>query len=594
MLMASGSHEVDITALVKRYGKACLNTSRSEAVLVARLCEVGKALLQEKARTLVANAGSSPILVHFSSDGTPISAKKQFKGSSSKVEVVRQGRDTEEYQVQHVFYRTLDAEGVPVTTTVLRDPLPLTSGKTALAMYSAGVAFFRSARQLGHVGISVCTYTWDRAAYSAQARLWKQHHMMLAPGFAAPSQGLDSDALTMLEWIETTPCCQHDCHNALKWSLHSQFNNSQMMQDMFIVVAAARNSYVLLHQHMALWLQSTIVLIPDNELPPIQDRIELWTALGIEPTLVEVVASELRLQWKDGKLQVAASCVKVPDLLDTVSSALLGLWEFRQFCSSRWVTVGTSCRRLLAAWLSGFDSLVATVRANPKASDWNLHGYEKLTPAMRQFVAIAGMSAYSSEAVLAELMADSRVPRRLPELEEAMEHELTFLKSIRRPIWADIAAVSHQTPGEARTQTLSAAHISNGFLRTKCFNPAKELPWSLGTGDVDENLAQLAAGPEPDQPTANKIWRLVRLGYNRGQLKKGISLLLDAPWGTSGAEQQHASATLLKKFHPEVGQDSLMERAFLHTYLPPPLAQPNHRREAPGQAATEGASAVAA
>ena len=167
------------------------------------------------------------------------------------------------------------------------------------------------------------------------------------------------------------------------------------------------------------------------------------------------------------------------------------------------MTVGASCRRLLAAWLSGFGSLVATVRANPKASDWNLHGYEKLTPAMRQFVAIAGMSANSSEAVLAELMADSRVPRRLPELEEAIGHELPFLKSIRRPIWADIAAVSHQTQGEARTQTLSAAHISSGFLWTECFNPAKEFPWSLGIGDVDENLTRLAAGPEPDQPTAN-------------------------------------------------------------------------------------------
>ena len=110
----------------------------------------------------------------------------------------------------------------------------------------------------------------------------------------------------------------------------------------------------------------------------------------------------------------------------------------------------------------------------------------------------------------------------------------------------------------------------------------------MGTGDVDENLT--AAGPEPDQPTASNIWRLVRFGYNRAQLKKGLSLLLDAPWGTSGAEQQHASATLLKKFHPEVGQDSVMEHAFLHTLRP----QANHRREAPGQAETEGASAVAA
>ena len=572
-MTSSGSQATDIAAQLRQYGKVCASISRDEADIAARLCEVGKAFLQAKARSLVASANGQPILVHFSSDGTPISTKKQVKGTSPAYSASRQGRDTEEYQVQHVFYRTLDSAGQPSTVALVRDPVPLTHGKSALAIYSSGKAFFQNARQLGHMGISICTYSWDRAAYGALSRVWRQHHMVLGASFSMPERGLDSEALSLLEWVEPIPCCQHDTHNALKWSLHSYFNDAQLMGDMYIIVASVRNAYVLLHQHLAHWLQAKLVLVPDHELPPVQERVDLWTALGVDPDLVELLACKLRLQWEGGKVEIAESCADLPDLLETLSTALLGLWQFQQFSASRWVTIGASCRNLVAAWLSGFDSLVAATRADPKASDFHIHGYTKLTPDLRKFVAIAAFSSYTSEAVLAELIADSRVARRVAELEDAMAQEVGFLTSLKQPVWEAIGNVCGMTPGELRSRVLSAAHVANGFLYTKCLTPAKQLPWSLGVGDVDENLSRLAGGPLPAQPTAQKIWQLLRIGYNNAQLKIGLALLLDAPWGTASVEQQHASATVVKKFHPEISQESLMERAFLHTFrllLPSP------------------------
>ena len=42
-------------------------------------------------------------------------------------------------------------------------------------------------------------------------------------------------------------------------------------------------------------------------------------------------------------------------------------------------------------------------------------------------------------------------------------------------------------------------------------------------------------------------------------------MLLDCSWGTASAEQQHASATLVKKFHREIGTDMLLVRSLLHS-----------------------------
>eukprot|EP00974_Lingulodinium_polyedra_P002545 238809-Lingulodinium_polyedra.AAC.1 len=80
-----------------------------------------------------------------------------------------------------------------------------------------GKEFLQIARQLGHQGISVAHYSFDRGGYSALQRLFKQHHQMLSLGFdASASGGKDSEALELLEWVCSSACGQHDCHNALK------------------------------------------------------------------------------------------------------------------------------------------------------------------------------------------------------------------------------------------------------------------------------------------------------------------------------------------------------------------------------------------
>ena len=96
------------------------------------------------------------------------------------------------------------------------------------------------------------------------------------------------------------------------------------------MVESLRDFYGQLLQYLGNWVVRSLQFVPDENLPPVEDRTILWTALGLDPTLVEVLACQLRLQWKGGRLQVAASCLNLPDVMETVSSALLGVWHFQR------------------------------------------------------------------------------------------------------------------------------------------------------------------------------------------------------------------------------------------------------------------------
>lgn len=555
--------------LFRRYAEASFSATPWDAKVMPRLCEIGKQYLQQKAKELVISAGQSPVLSHYAADGTPLSTKKTVEANIKKgLSVRRYGRETDEFLIQHAYYRTLAGLGGDTkTTAILRDPLPMTQGKSSLATFSAFQEFFRTTRQLGHRGICIAHYSFDRALFSSMSRLLKQFHKLQASQFRAPELGRDHETLELLEWIVSSGCALHDSHNSLKWAMHGQFNDPELLQDVFVVVASAKNSFGLLCDHLGPWMCSKLSFVPDDSLPPAQDRYELWTSLGVETELAETLAFELRLQWQAGRLEIAASCADSEcDLVEKLSGCMLALWEFRQFTASRWATVGTSCRGVVAAILTGFSDLVQTIRSDPRASDYHISGYGKLTNKVKQFVGTAAMAAYVCDAFLLELMADSRVPLRLRELEDAMNDEMRFLANTSDSVWAWLGEALDICAATLRSDVLAAGHTTIGFIATKSLSEAKKLPWSLGCGDVDLNLDELIAGAEPAEPTAAKIYRLLRLGFNRLQIKQALSLLMDAPWGTQSVEQGHASATLVKKVHPEFSKESLMLRAFFHSF----------------------------
>ena len=136
---------------------------------------------------------------------------------------------------------------------------------------------------------------------------------------------------------------------------------------------------------------------------------ELWTALGVEPAVVEQLASHLRFTWKNGYTFVSKASLDCEGgIINHVTGALLGLWKFQRFSDSRWVTVGHSCRTLVCGLLSGMGELVYGSLADPACMSFTLTGFNKMGDQVRVFTVQAAMCSHVSDAVLITLMDDLR------------------------------------------------------------------------------------------------------------------------------------------------------------------------------------------
>ena len=68
-----------------------------------------------------------------------------------------------------------------------------------------------------------------------------------------------------------------------------------------------------------------------------------------------------------------------------------------------------------------------------------------------------------------------------------------------------------------------------------------------------------------EDPVARKIWCLCADGCEKIKLVEGIVLLQHLGWSNTTVEQQHTSATLVKRQHHKYAVQMLCTRAMLHT-----------------------------
>eukprot|EP00975_Prorocentrum_lima_P049037 10261849-Prorocentrum_lima.AAC.1 len=81
MAMAGQPNSLSVEDLLKKYSKVSyVVASSSEMQYMAKLCEACKFTLQGKLTGLVAKAEGCPLLLHYSSDGTPLCTKKRLRG----------------------------------------------------------------------------------------------------------------------------------------------------------------------------------------------------------------------------------------------------------------------------------------------------------------------------------------------------------------------------------------------------------------------------------------------------------------------------------------------------------------------------------
>ena len=577
----TGSAE-EMVKLFRRLSDVSQILSTNEQRVAAELCEVSKVFLRQKAVTMVSEAGVCPVLYTYQSDSTPSQPRHRVDSSVGGHRLQRSGRAGIDFFVQKAYLLTSSALGQPRVAVLLRDALPLTAGKSTWCMYTAATEFFPLLRECGHKGVAVSHYAFDRAVYSGLARKLFQRHQKYHNELRR-TQPEEAEVLGLLDWWVATPCCNHDVHNALKWSLSKHIDGADGINDLYVAIESLRNSFDLLHGFLKTFIQEA--LEPTAAPYDVGAVSRFWTLLGVAPDIVDLL-TELNLHWSGGRLFVSKASMEHPDAIERVSTAMLHVFRFRKFTAGRWLTVGESCRTLTAALCVGLDGLVHLARKNPKTSEFYIHGFGRFTGQVRKYCVVAGVSSYVADAFLSHLLEDDRLATRGAELQQVLQDELTWLAGVEPFAWERLAALAQEgcSWSALRSDCMESASIAASFVDRQVLRPLNRCPWSLAQGDILANLRALGAQEHvPRDPTAQKIQQLVRLGYNMPQLIKGVELLRLVSWSTAVAEQGHASVAVIAKSHPEYGANMLQQRALIHMMRPlvlPPKPTAPDRMEA--------------
>ena len=368
--------------------------------------------------------------------------RQRFVTNFGPAKVVREGGDDQGLLVQRAIFQYADGACCH-TAGQFRDPMPLTNGKTGAAIFSASLSFVKTLRQMGHRGIAVQHYSFDRAMHSYILRRFRQHHSALAKeDAAAQRQGCIHDP-ALLEWVVDTPCCNHDCHNALKWSLFDYMSDEGLLTDLFVVVESLRNGFSFLIAELHRFIATRIKFIDadSEEAYHPADATSLWAILEGEPEWNEAIV-DLGLRYRNGKLLVDARHRDDRSVFGKIGSIIMYSMRFVKFSDSRWCTLGRCCRVLAFGSRLGLEDLAVSVLDDPKVTlDCRLRGFKKFQGRVKYFVALAAMCSYPCDVLLSELVKDDRLLLHGAQYQELLRGEVQGMLAIPDFVWGELACM---------------------------------------------------------------------------------------------------------------------------------------------------------
>ena len=269
------------------------------------------------------------------------------------------------------------------------------------------------------------------------------------------------------------------------------------------------------------------------------------------------------MRWSGGRLFVNSSFSEDPKLLDLLYNSCLDVFRFTSFTTSRWLTIGSSARSLVAACSLGLRGLFAAVMEDPLVGEYYISGFSRLSEATFRYCVISALGTRPSEAVSIALLEDDRAVAQIDKYEGSMREEVLYLTGLPMAVYELLA--SHIDAGSSATELRSQildSELACSYTYQHFLSEVRSLPFSLGIGDIQANLAALAAQDQPPaDDTACKIWKLMRLHSNLIELTEAVALFKQISWSTRVAEQIHGFAAVLHKLHREYGEETIAARA---------------------------------
>ena len=415
--MAAPNEVVDAAELIEPLSKGSGALSRNEQRAMLRCSTAGQHVLADRAPDLVARADGCPMLTSKQADGTPLTVvlKTRHRLPSGQ-SVVRSGKSCEEFLLKNQFLRVALPGGRVETVVLVQEPVALVNGKKSGDIWEACRRDWKLLRDWGHRGCSVEHYAFDRCSYSAYERLWRQWHALQASHHDHLSPGLPVEVFRATEFLLFTPCALHDASNALKWAMISKFDNKDLLRDAYIGIESIRNSWTTITSHVCGWLVDRVSFEPSMSVGEIDHWRSVWSALDVDVETVEVLAEQLQLRFADGRLMVDIKVCEVGNWVSLIESSLLSTRKLTKWTESRWMSVGTSSRSMVAALLSGLAYLYDFIRDSGYKYLHYLRGFERVNDEVRAVLVECAIVSRVVEGALQLLMDDPRVCKQYDNL----------------------------------------------------------------------------------------------------------------------------------------------------------------------------------
>lgn len=223
-----------------------------------------------------------------------------------------------------------------------------------------------------------------------------------------------------------------------------------------------------------------------------EQQIMLWDALQLEKPIVDKLLS-LSLRVEDGRLRVAPEWGSIGDAPQLIAATLLGIWRVAEWTESRWLPLARTCRRFLAARITGLHSIIEHLRRRPHFSQHYINGWDKLDGPTKHLFAVAGLAAGPSDFMLAEMFADDRLCIRMLQIDKGVHRLLTSLATLPDEVWNVLgSAVDHPSQG-FRASVVGASLASACFAMWR-LDRVRRPPFVLCGPAKETNLEALKAG----------------------------------------------------------------------------------------------------
>eukprot|EP00971_Amphidinium_carterae_P348681 6490623-Amphidinium_carterae.1 len=496
-------------ALLKAFGKPSTPHTAQDVSSIYRLAETLKVHLCEEVNKIARSAGGQPFMLWYSCDATPAKVPVSVFAHGHGVfqqGVHRSGKAGMEFLLEVLFASTITCTGSIQSAVYLREPRPLSKGKTALhhlACYEQCVRGIQIPRE----GIVIEVFCSDRMLFSSLSELiWQHCELKLSEKKASALEHL-------LHWNLAIPCSMHDGQNALKWAVAGQCQSSSLVADLYIVIESLRNSFDLLHlklpEHIRTHLEFTQERCDESVL------YQFWMALGAGGEVLNMLVN-MQLRFVQNKLLVYEGWQEHDDVGETVAYCILYLCRFRAFTESRWLSLCATCQTLLGALAVGLEALVALVRNSAHCSDYYLHGFSKLTPELKDMLVITVFPGYVVNGYMSQLMEDDRLLVDTARISTAMEEELNWMMALTREVWSTFVVAiggEEQKIDDLRSRAIHASHTAQAFITERVIARLREPPWNVFAADPAHVFSVLGAMEEvPSERVTEKIWRLHRAG----------------------------------------------------------------------------------